>query len=184
MKLYITIFFSFISSIVTSQEFNDSIMNQRLFEEIYNFTLQRVDSVDLHFTNVGSELYCDDVIEFIKENGFKHKHEYVEIIYGENKSLILNEFGITNHDDYCVGLIEILARVPMNGETTYRTLSRIALNAWLNSPGHRAVIGDIETNFGKTLIGISSFYNEKTQYVDIALISFMVDKRFKISDHR
>jgi len=184
MKLYITIFFSLISSIVTSQEFNDSLMNQRLFEEIYDFTLQRVDSVDLHFTHVGSELYCDGVIEFMKENGFKHKHEYVQIIDGENKSLILNEFGITNHDDYCVGLAEILARVPIDGETTYKTLSRTTLNAWLDSPGHRSVIGDIETNFGKTLIGISSFYNEKTQYVDIALISFMVDKRFNISDHR
>ena len=86
--------------------------------------------------------------------------------------MILNDVGVdTTEYDY-IGRGEILARIPIIGQTTYQEIAKMAISAWLKSIGHRGTIMNIGMIGGLEILGISSSYNEKTRSVDIALTLF------------
>lgn len=163
-----------LSTPVFSQGFNDSIMNHVLYDMVVDYTMKRDTTVNLYFTEVGAELHSKHSVEYMKTNGVRHmpSHTFMGMLPNDEAILILNDIGWDTTETRYVGRGEILARIPVRGETTYQKVAQIALNGWLNSKGHMGTIKNMGMYIHNFAIGISSSYNEKTRSIDIALTSF------------
>jgi len=175
MKRIINIILLFLlSTPVFSQGFNDSIMNQVLFDEVIAYHEKRNNKVEVYFSKVGAELHSKGSVEYMKNNGCRHRpsHSYLNSLPKNEVIMILNDIGVdTTEYDY-IGRGEILARIPIIGQTTYQDVAKIAINGWIKSKGHQGTIMNIGMFGGLEILGISSSYNEKTRSVDIALTLF------------
>lgn len=163
-----------LSTPVFSQGFNDSIMNHVLYDMVVDYTMKRDTTVNLYFTEVGAELHSKHSVEYMRTNGVRHmpSHSYIGSLPNNEAMMILNDIGLDTTEFRYVGRGEILARIPIRGETTYQKVAQIALNGWLNSNGHMGTIKNMGVYNHNFALGISSSYNEKTRSIDIALTSF------------
>ena len=178
-RVLLTLLVFVISTPVFSQEFNDSIMNHVLFDEVIAYHEKRNHKVDMiYFSKVGAELHSKGSVEYIETNGFRHRpsHSYINSLPKNEVIMILNDVGLDTTEYTYVGRGEILARIPIRGQTTYQDVAKIAINGWLKSKGHRGTIISLGNSDYPNVLGISSSYNEKTRSVDIALTNFMVRK--------
>ena len=175
-KIINIILFVILSTPVFSQGFNDSIMNQVLYDMVVDYTMKRDTTVNLYFTEVGAELHSKHSVEYMRTNGVRHmpSHSYINELPHNEAMMILNDIGWDTTETRYVGRCEILARIPIRGETTYQKVAEIALNGWLNSNGHMGTIKNMGVYIQNFAIGISSNYNEKTRSIDIALTSFNI----------
>jgi len=163
-----------LSTPVFSQGFNDSIMNQVLFDEVIAYQGKRNTQGEVYFSKVGAELHSKGSVEYMTKNGCRHRpsHSYLSSLPKNEVIMILNDIGVdTSEYDY-IGSGEILARIPIQGQTTYQKVAQIAINGWLNSKGHRGTITQIGKYDGIYILSISSNYNKKTKSVDICLSLF------------
>lgn len=177
-KIINIILFTLLSTPVFSQGFNDSIMNQVLFDEVIAYHEKRNNKVEVYFSKVGAELHSKGSVEYMKNNGCRHRpsHSYLNSLPKNEVIMILNDIGVdTTEYDY-IGRGEILARISIRGQTTYQDVAKIAINGWLKSKGHRGTIISLGNSDYPNVLGISSSYNEKTRSVDIALTNFGVLK--------
>jgi len=162
----------------SSQGFNDSIMNQVLFDEVMAYHEKRNNKVEVYFSKVGAELHSKGSVEYMATNGCRHRpsHSYITSLPKNEVIMILNDIGIdTSEYDY-VGSGEILARIPILGQTTYQDVAQIAINGWLKSKGHQGTIMNLGKYGGLEILGISSSYDEKTRNIYIALTLFTARK--------
>ena len=167
-----------LSTPVFSQGFNDSIMNQVLFDEVMAYHEKRNNKVEAYFSKVGAELHSKGSVEYMEKNGCRHRpsHSYINSLPKNEVIMILTDVGIDTTEYTHVGRCEILARIPIQGQTTYQEVAQIAIRGWLNSKGHQGTIMNLGKYGGLTVLGISSNYNKKTRSIDIALTNFMVRK--------
>jgi len=173
-KIINIILFTLLSTPVFSQGFNDSIMNQVLFDEVIAYHEKRNNKVEVYFSKVGAELHSKGSVEYMKNNGCRHRpsHSYLNSLPKNEVIMILNDIGVdTTEYDY-IGRGEILARISIRGQTTYQDVAKKAINGWLKSKGHQGTIMNIGMFGELEILGISSSYNEKTRSVDIALTLF------------
>lgn len=167
-----------LSTPVFSQGFNDSIMNRVLYDMVVDYTMKRDTTVNLYFTEVGAELHSKHSVEYMRTNGVRHmpSHSYLNSLPKNEVIMILNDIGVdTTEYDY-IGRGEILARIPIIGQTTYQDVAKMAISEWLKSKGHRGTIMNLGMFGELEILGISSSYNEKTRSVDIALTLFSAVK--------
>lgn len=153
-------------------------MNHVLYDMVVDYTMKRDSNVSLYFTEVGAELHSKGSVEYMKNNGCRHRpsHSYLNSLPKNEVIMILNDVGVdTTEYDY-IGRGEILARIPIIGQTTYQDVAKMAISEWLKSKGHRGTIMNIGMFGGLEILGISSSYNEKTRSVDIALTLFTARK--------
>ena len=164
---------------VLSQEFNDSIMNHVLFDEVIAYHEKRNNEVEIYFSEVGAELHSKGSVEYMETNGCRHRpsHSYLNSLPKNELIMILNDIGAdTTGYDY-MGRGEILARIPIRGQTTYQDVAKIAINGWLKSRGHKGTIMNMGGKHGGlNILGISSSYDEKTRNINIALTRFTAYK--------
>jgi len=167
-----------LSTPVFSQGFNDSIMNHVLYDMVVDYTMKRDTTVNLYFTEVGAELHSKHSVEYMRTNGVRHmpSHSYINTLPNNEAIMILNDIGLDTTEFRYVCRCEILARIPIQGETTYQKVAQTALNCWLNSNGHMGTIKNMGVYNHNFALGISSSYNEKTRSIDIALTSFGLHK--------
>ena len=177
-KSFGTLLFSLITLTCFSQEFNDSIMNKVLFDEIMSYTMKRDSTVKLYYSNVGAELHSKGSVEYMATNGCRHRpsHSYINSLPKNEAIMILNDVGIDTTEYTYVGHGEILARISILGQTTYQDVAQTAIYGWLKSKGHQGTIMNLGKCGGLEVLSISSNYNEKTRSIDIALTSFLVRK--------
>lgn len=163
---------------VFSQEFNDSIMNHVLFDEVIAYHEKRNNEVEIYFSEVGAELHSKGSVEYMETNGCRHRpsHSYLNSLPKNELIMILNDIGAdTTGYDY-MGSGEILARISIRGQTTYQDVAKIAINGWLKSKGHQGTIMNMGKHGGLNILGISSSYDEKTRNIYIALTLFTASK--------
>ena len=153
-------------------------MNLRLFEELVKYTSQHSDTFDMRYSTVASELLSQGGIDFILEHGFAHRDPYASRVPEDPKNFILLDVGFENPEVYDLLEFENLARIGIAENTTYRTIARSAVNAWLNSKGHRGLIENNEKK-GTVIFGISSVYNAQTRSVDIVLSHSVLCRSYK-----
>ena len=167
-----------LSTPVFSQGFNDSIMNQVLFDEIMTYHEKRNNKVEVYFSKVGAELHSKGSVEYMATNGCRHRpsHSYINSLPKNEVIMILNDVGIDTAEYTYVGRCEILARIGIQGQTTYQEVAQRAIRGWLKSKGHQGTIMNLGKYGGLAVLGISSNYNEKTKSIDIALTNFTVLK--------
>ena len=173
-KIINVILFVLLSSPVFSQGFNDSIMNHVLFDEVIAYHEKRNNKVEVYFSKVGAELHSKGSVEYMVKNGCRHRpsHSYITSLPKNEVIMILNDIGVdTSEYDY-VGSGEILARISIQGQTTYQEVAQRAIKGWLKSKGHQGTIMNIGKYDGLDILSISSNYNEKTKSVDICLSLF------------
>ena len=178
-KIINIILFVLLSTPVFSQGFNDSIMNHVLFDEVISYHEKLNHKVDMiYFSKVAAELHSKGSVEYMETNGCRHRpsHSYINSLPKNEVIIILNDVGLDTTEYTYVGRCEILARIPIRGQTTYQDVAKIAINGWLKSKGHRGTIISLGNSDYPNVLGISSSYNEKTRSVDIALTSFGVLK--------
>lgn len=177
-NLIISILVLLLPTLVFSQGFNDSIMNHVLYDMVVDYTMKRDTTVNLYFTEVGAELHSKHSVEYMRTNGVRHmpSHSYINTLPNNEAIMILNDIGLDTTEFRYVGRCEILARIPIQGETTYQKVAQTALNCWLNSNGHMGTIKNMGVYNHNFALGISSSYNEKTRSIDIALTSFGLHK--------
>jgi len=177
-NLIISLLVLLLPTLVFSQGFNDSIMNHVLYDMVVDYTMKRDTTVNLYFTEVGAELHSKHSVEYMRTNGVRHmpSHSYINTLPNNEAIMILNDIGLDTTEFRYVGRCEILARIPIQGETTYQKVAQTALNCWLNSNGHMGTIKNMGVYNHNFALGISSSYNEKTRSIDIALTSFGLHK--------
>lgn len=178
-KIINIILFVLLSSPVFSQGFNDSIMNHVLFDEVISYHEKLNHKVDMiYFSKVAAELHSKGSVEYMETNGCRHRpsHSYINSLPKNEVIIILNDVGLDTTEYTYVGRCEILARIPLTGQTTYQDVAKIAINGWLKSKGHQGTIMNLGKRGYPNVLGISSSYNEKTRSVDIALTNFGVLK--------
>jgi hypothetical protein len=154
-------------------------MNHVLFDEVISYHEKLNHKVDMiYFSKVGAELHSKGSVEYIETNGFRHRpsHSYINSLPKNEVIMILNDVGLDTTEYTYVGRCEILARIPIRGQTTYQDVAKIAIREWLKSKGHRGTIISLGNSDYPNVLGISSSYNEKTRSVDIALTNFGVLK--------
>ena len=173
-KSHFTLLFSLMTLTCFSQEFNDSIMNKVLFDEIMSYTMRRDSTVKLYYSSVGEELYSQGGIDYIKTHGLVHRpsHIYFHMIPDKDDELILEELSIENVYTTNLRQSEILARIGISGQTTYQDVAKRAINGWLNSPGHAGSIENIGTRSKLDIISISSYYDKNRKSIFITLTKF------------
>ena len=139
---------------------------------------KRNNKVEVYFSKVGAELHSKGSVEYMATNGCRHRpsHSYINSLPKNEVIMILNDVGIDTTEYTYVGRCEILARIPILGQTTYQDVAKIAINGWLKSKGHQGTIMNLGKRGYPNVLGISSSYNEKTRSVDIALTNFGVLK--------
>ena len=177
-NLIISLLVLLLPTLVFSQGFNDSIMNHVLYDMVVDYTMKRDTTVNLYFTEVGAELHSKHSVEYMRTNGVRHmpSHSYINTLPNNEAIMILNDIGLDTTEFRYVGRCEILARIPIQGETTYQKVAQTALNCWLNSNGHMGTIKNMGLYKNNYALGISSSYNENTRSIDIALTSFGLHK--------
>ena len=178
-EFLLVLLFSLMTLTGFSQEFNDSIMNHVLFDEVIAYHEKRNNKVDMiYFSKVAAELHSKGSVEYMETNGCRHRpsHSYINSLPKNEVIIILNDVGLDTTEYTYVGRCEILARIPIRGETTYQKVAQIALDCWLKSKGHQGTIMNLGKRGHPNVLGISSSYNEKTRSVDIALTNFGVLK--------
>jgi len=173
-KSFGTLLFSLITLTCFSQEFNDSIMNKVLFDEIMSYTMKRDSTVKLYYSNIGEELYSQGGIDYIKKHGFGHRptHIYFHMISDDDNELILEELNIENVYRSNLRQSEILARIGIWEQTTYQDVAKRAINGWLNSPGHAGSIKNLGKRSKFEVISISSYYDKDRKSIFISLTNF------------
>ena len=160
-----------LSTPVFSQGFNDSIMNKVLFDEIVSLNMKRDSTIKVYYSYVGAELYSKPSVDYMLVNGVKHRpgHTSIELLPTNHSDLILNELNIPSN---VLTENEVLAKITI-GKTTYQEVAKMAINAWLNSPGHRGCISRLGMYNATEIISISSYYNSNDRSVYISLNNFV-----------
>jgi len=169
-----TILFSLLTLPLLSQEFNDSIMNTVMFEEIMSYTQERGSTAKIYYSNVGAKLYSDGAIRYIKYRAFDHRpsHKHIRMLsYNDNRS-ILTELNLLNTVDLYLVQSELLVKVDISGKTTYQDVAKRALNGWLNSPRYKSSIENLGRRCRIEVVSISSYYESGTKTIFIAMTNF------------
>lgn len=169
-----TIFFSLLIFPALSQEFNDSIMNKVMFEEIMSYTQERGSTAEIYYSNVGAKLYSDGAIDYIKHRGFDHRpsHRYTRMLsYNDNRS-ILTELNLFNTVDLYLVQSELLVKVGISGKTTYQDVAKRAINGWLNSSLYKSSVENLGRRCRIEIVSISSYYDSGTKTIYIAMTNF------------
>ena len=180
MKKILFIIFSFLSigayaQIIDFDNFNETLMNQIMFDEMNKRTKQLHNGDSLIWSSVIQEDIMTDNYNYIKIHALQHNPKWIQVdlpdsikVKINNEILKYSNFKfLTTRYTYS----EIIGNVTFWGYDSSFTYQRIAteiINGWKNSPPHKS---RMDANYmNKVLVGVITYYDKKRRTVYVSFV--------------
>jgi len=139
------------AQVLDKKDFNESHMNEVLFNSLNGYFLSNGKEILIHSSIVEKKIY-----RFLKK---KNKKKSLDDIEGIINHKILKKYD--THDFRCVGL---LYKMPIKKAKTYQEVAEKCIDEWKDNPSDAFFL-----NGWGTIVDVTTYYNRQSKYIFISL---------------